>query len=95
VGSGPIQPAQLLALGTAINLTFSSADAIAIVLTSALARGTRRIGLAERIIRLWWLAAGRARRRNSVRPRLIGPPGGLNRGSRPLDRRSIRDLAMV
>jgi threonine/homoserine/homoserine lactone efflux protein len=44
--------AQLLALGTAINLTFSSADVIAIVLTSTLARATRRIGLAERIIRL-------------------------------------------
>ena len=34
------------------NITFSSADLVAIVLTSAVLRGARRTGLAERIARL-------------------------------------------
>jgi threonine/homoserine/homoserine lactone efflux protein len=44
--------AQFLALGTAVNLTVSSADGVAILLTSAVLRGARRTGLAERIARL-------------------------------------------
>jgi hypothetical protein len=71
--------AQLLALGTAINLTFSSADVIAIVLTSALLAVRAGSAWPSASSGWWWLAAGRARPRNSVHPRLIGPLGGLNR----------------
>ena len=43
---------QFLMLGTVVNITFSSADLLAIGLTSAVLRGARRTGLAERIARL-------------------------------------------
>jgi len=44
--------AQFLLLGTIVNLTFSSADLLTILLTSAVLRGARRTGLAERVARL-------------------------------------------
>jgi threonine/homoserine/homoserine lactone efflux protein len=43
---------QFLALGTIVNLTFSSADLLTIFLTSAVLKRVRRAGMAERIARL-------------------------------------------
>jgi threonine/homoserine/homoserine lactone efflux protein len=44
--------AQFLVLGTIVNLTFSSADLLTILLTSAVLRGVRSTGLAQRVARI-------------------------------------------
>ncbi|HZS82033.1 MAG TPA: LysE family translocator [Stellaceae bacterium] len=43
---------QFLVLGTIVNLTFSSADLVTILLTNAVLRGVSRAGLGQRIARL-------------------------------------------
>lgn len=43
---------QFLVLGTIVNLAFSSADVVTVLLTDRVLRGIRRSGLAERVTRL-------------------------------------------